>query len=646
MLGRKRLIIAIVMLVTITVTGCIGDPSNGGRTNGPRRRSGNISGIVIDQDGTPLADVLVSIPNTVVRMETTADGMYMFKDIPNGTYPLMATKPGYRMEGFPVASAQSAVGATSEADPFVSLLQQAHTVHIPVTVEGRNVHVEIRLISYSGSGDDVTVLNMSPPAHTALMVGDERMIELDVYYTLESVPEGRVVAILTHGDLVVGTAVEPVAEGKGTVQLSLPFTVPNAESLLLRVGLADAFGLLADVTQSLFHIQGLVEVQPVRLLLDEVTPSGIALRWMPDMQDFAALHIYRVRSPRTDLPLSDNGPLIATITDPTVTTFIDEDIMMGEHFVYTAELHTVDGRRIAGNAHRLFVRTMPEPIVVEVGWYPPVTGLLYEAVGDVLYAIRQEGRVTALSPTTRSVVGDLALGCSNTSQHTLATDGSRMFFLCNSTHRVGMVDLPSGQVTFVDDLGPVQYLAYDSGADVLYVAVGGQEDQPNTFAIVPATGQWESVPLRAAGGLVAVPGSRLSVVKPDTQQGPVVLYDLDTWEQVAEIDAGITSIDNIRFQYDGRFLYIGQSMYALPDFVWYGLAPGTGRPYTISDDGRYWAGTHSSTSTLSEWSGHAWSPIARFGDCTAFTGIQFGPGELYMASGGHVCFIDVRAVMD
>lgn len=62
-----------------------------------------VKGIVTDSDSeNPLQSVLVSIVNTPTRQTTDADGVFMIKNIPNGSYIVEIKLVGYETQSFPV----------------------------------------------------------------------------------------------------------------------------------------------------------------------------------------------------------------------------------------------------------------------------------------------------------------------------------------------------------------------------------------------------------------------------------------------------------------------------------------------------------------------------------------------------------------
>src|SRR5688500_4198537 len=92
---RSRLLVASLLGSSIAIAIDAQTPS----PSDPR--TGLIVGQVVDGDsGKPIAGAIVSLgaaagPPQAPRVLTGSDGRFVFRDLPRGSFPIVATKPGY-----------------------------------------------------------------------------------------------------------------------------------------------------------------------------------------------------------------------------------------------------------------------------------------------------------------------------------------------------------------------------------------------------------------------------------------------------------------------------------------------------------------------------------------------------------------------
>lgn len=648
--ARNKWILITIMLLAVIMAGCLSSGTSGGGPKYPY--GGSIVGVVADQNGARLADVRVLIPNTIIETRTNGRGEYELVNIPPGTYPVIATKPGYRMESFPLVSPAAAGELflplqSDESEDLVMTMASSFSM----TIEVKNGKVQapmIRMLEYDGTADDLILAEVTPGVYSSFTVGDDLLLQLEVQYKLASASVGSVAATVSFGSFLVGNDVQSVTEGSGTVSLRIPMTIPNISALTLQVALFDQSGALSVISQPLFDIIGYQAPQVPQLRLESVTPEAVVLAWDGPAANQKVLQIYRQWRTNSSSPPGPGGygHLVAEITDLSVTTWIDTDFVAGDYMTYLAHLTTIDGQQLAGSKDDVVtVHTLPQPYIFNVGWNPSVRGLLYDPVGELIYATRDSGRVTVLSAPTGTIVDNITLGCTAASNsHVLSADGTFMYFLCID-ERLGIASLPGGQTTYVPNYSNVIHLDYDDRDDVIYFATRLPAGERSLHMIPSIVGAPVSLPISAAGGLGVVGDLRLLVAKPDYTSEEILIYDLDTLEVLRRIPTltGLMSPRSVRT--DGRFLYIGTAMYSLPDLEWYGYLNFT-QPFAVSNDGRYLASRGSSMDIVAEWNGYAWSTIARLSSCgTNGMAFSLDGRQLYAGGGPSVCVYDLTDVV-
>lgn len=512
--------------------------------------------MVVDSDGQGLSGVRVFIPNTAVETTTNQKGEYNLVNIPSGTYSLLATKPGYRMEGFPVDSQaiQTGVEQVTPSGTEVGLvLAQLSSVHVTVQVHRGKVQApQIRLTPYQGGANDVTVVSITPGANANLQRGANHTLQLDLHYSLPASPNGIVVATLLFGSRGLGTDHVMVEEPRGTVRLSIPFTVPNAESVTLQVGLMDENGLLAVTSQSLFNIQGYTQPMAPKLQLDSADSSGVVLSWSGAMENFEALQIWRAKIPFTDVLPSD-AELRATITDPTITSFADTEFTVGEAFYYAAHLKTTDGGIVTGTkGDVLFVTTFGTPPVSTNLGLNSTDSLVYSSSLDRLYVL-QGLNVTVLSTSTGQETGNLRLAC-RTRQPILSADSLELYYLCPDSQELAVTRLANGNTRKISISGLTEAatIAYDTHKHTLYITTGNAINGWDTLAVDPASGHRELIGIPSQAGLRVVPRARLLIAKESYSDTSVTFYDLDTLEVLHELPPGSGGVPNVRYDGDRK----------------------------------------------------------------------------------------------
>src|SRR5690625_1475101 len=87
-------------IMVITLSGCGGSQND-------LPLPGTIVGKVIDEIGQGIPEVRVVIPNTAISEVTNSNGVYTLHGIPEGTWPILVAKQGYR----------KAIGSSGEEAP-------------------------------------------------------------------------------------------------------------------------------------------------------------------------------------------------------------------------------------------------------------------------------------------------------------------------------------------------------------------------------------------------------------------------------------------------------------------------------------------------------------------------------------------------
>lgn len=646
--GRKLLLMAGFLLLGLSLVGCLG--GNRGAPN--YTFSGAITGTVIDDTGKGLPGVRVVIPNSPLATTTDARGTYTLYDVPDGTWPLLATKQGYRVSTFPMTMGVASADLLIIDDvPHTEVTAMANEVaaqlYTTATVSkgSRVVAPTIRLIQYEASGDDVAVTKMSLPAYSVLQAGEERTLDLDVFYTLKSAANALIVASLRYGSVPLGADALPISTGTQTAQLRVPFTVPHAPSVTLQIVMFDEYGMLAAASQTLFRIEGYKTPKAPRLVLDRVDPTAIVLSWSTDdLVNFGSLKIYRAESNLLLIGPS-YGDLVAEITDPTVTTFIDSDFFFGETLYYMPYFETRDGQVLNGpREEALAVQTAPMTWTSIPMGNDPVQTLITNPAYNQVYALMGGGNVVIASSASQSIERTISAGC-RSAVYALSDDGSQLFVPCTDTNRIAIVALPAGDVTYIEDIGRPTRVAYDAATTSLYVAARHNQGMGavKTLRIQLQTGEREDMPIGVHGGMIVLPGDLL-VTKAFDIPDPVVVYDMNTWEAVHtwdDVTHYVGTLHRATLSPDGSVLYAGTSMFSLPDGRWLGHI---GRSIDATNgDGSLLFGAWGSEITVYKSNGHTWTPFVRLTVPSNVNTMAISEDSrtLYVGTTREILFVDI-----
>lgn len=644
----------IAMIVLLISAGCGG----GGRGDPIPNYAykGVIHGVVLDGTGEGVQGARVAIINTPIQTTTNSKGEYRLFNVPNGNWPIVASKPGYRPEGYRLATPES--GSQDNVESWTMDVVSSYAERL-VAVMYTYVHIrdgktmqapDLRIIEYEGQADDVDVVQMETSVYSDVSVGEEIIVFLDIAYELQSSPEGVVIATVSSDGKLFEVDYEEVTVGKDSVPLSFNFTVPNVPSLMLQVSLMDEYGLLSTTSRPLFRISGYDPPRPPKLEVGPVDSTSIVLSWsVTDPDNLAALKIYRSEVKEELLDPVGLEP-IAVLTDGSVSQYIDQWFHVGQTLYYTTAMETVDGRRVTGREDDIIeVRTLlqaPRVIYTANLW---LHRMLFHAGQEHLIIIDFLDKVMRMSTRNEMVVDTYQLPC-RPMNPALSKDGSMLYFRCAFSNEVGALSFVNGFVYMrTPPALEINLMAYDPEENWMYVA--GQDAESDQFVLRmhPTRAEVKRLPVDASRGLALWPDERFLMTIDSENIWDVSFYDLKTMERKHTVTvprgSQVHSMSNAHF--DGTFAYVGDMMLTYPPHLdWYGTRPGGFQdPFDVSGDGRVWTNRHEKRAVMiAIWNGYAWSRRAEFSFENDVVDVQLNANGsvLYIATNRHVFAVDIN----
>lgn len=519
MFWKRSLSVSLVVMLAVSMGGCFG-------LFRPSSTQGSINGRVCTADGTGLAAATVSVAGTPLTTQTDEEGHFSIANVPSGKQTLHVSLSSYGSS----LVAPSGYYVTTDAQGQVTLSKGGQSLPLVETLNGfagvsalsepteQTTQVSVE-VPRKGSVNTVVTLNgmssvenllpysLNPKPGTELVNETKYTFEVGTHYQLN-----------TNGYLYLLLSCECSDQATQTIGSNSVFLrAENNKSFISATGnLASSATavtpilLLADKDGSLLSYSMLTSYSTrnhdINLSLAAANCNGVRLNWnRPEFAEFRSYSIMR------------NNQVIATITDPNITHYVDHYPIEGATSKYQVLYYKTAYNSVSSNTLDVSV---------------PATGATTTSLNDTWYSVISDPThryFYASSPATNRVVrisADTGLidkavdTCPGPKHMHIPPGGDTMAVTCVNGDAVTLIDLNNFTISqTIHDFYCIMQAVLDSANQLLYVyhyksAADNETNVLTVYNLATHTATTHTLAYTVANMTISPDGNLLYLVAP------------------------------------------------------------------------------------------------------------------------------------